>query len=561
MNCRWLAYLLCTLGLISFGYGCKGGGSSEPSYITVLLTQPESGATEVPVLARIGFRVDADIDEATLSEDTFYLTDEDGAVVPSTVVIGADDPATAELTPEQPLSVLTQFTLTVTTGLLSTDGRSLEEDYEWRFTTLDSAWGTSQWLEETGTGTASQAQIAVDGALNAIAAWQYEDLSGAGTFIYANRYTRTDLWGDPVQIDSGLGAATNPKVAADDAGNGFAVWQRSDDGGSTTNIWSNRSDTNGVWGTPELLQNVELTPARNPSVAADPSGNAIAVWAQRDLVSGNELVWAIRYEPGAGWGVAEPIDPMPAPLVGASTAVGMDDEGNAIAVWARQTVGGNVLWANRYTPGSGWGTAELIKSDTETSARDERLDVGPSGDAFVVWVQDQDGRDDIWAVRFSGSAWEAPLRLDDWDGGPKRLPDVAVDGSGVAHAVWSQADLDFANIWASAFAPESGWDAPELIEPPNEDPTQDSDATSPRIDANAAGNVFVVWRQNAASWGSIWSNRLDPGTGWMTAQTIEKIDRPAGFPNIAVDVDRHAHAVWPHSEARGVDWVRTNRFE
>ena len=68
----------------------------------------------------------------------------------------------------------------------------------------------------------------------------------------------------------------------------------------------------------------------------------------------------------------------------------MDDQGGAIAVWnpAAGGVGGRVIWANRYTPGSGWGDAVLIKSDETTSADGFGLDVGANGDAFVIWMQD-----------------------------------------------------------------------------------------------------------------------------------------------------------------------------
>jgi hypothetical protein len=244
----------------------------------------------------------------------------------------------------------------------------------------------------------------------------------------------------------------------------------------------------------------------------------------------------------------------------------MDDQGNAIAVWDPPAgpagEGGRVLRANRYTPGSDWGEAVPIKS---TSANDFRLDVGANGDAFVIWVQDNgdeiEPRDDIWAARFSEGTWSDPERIDRHDAGDKTAPDVAVDGAGIAYAVWSQADPDFDNIWAAQYNPGSdSWGAPERIEPPTEDPTDNENATVPRIDVNRAGNAFVVWRQNWDQQPSTWSNRLDPGTTWMTAERIEDIPETAFLPTIAVDEARHAHALWLHSNSSGIK-VRTNRFE
>ena len=566
MKSRWLAYAFMLVGLLSLGYACKGGG--DVAFIMVLETSPEEGRTDVQVDTRIGFRINANIDRETLTNDTFFVTDSQGTRIQGTFEFDDEEPDVAVLIPEDALSVITDFTATITTGLASSGGATLDKDFEWDFTTLDSAWGKDDWLEFVGTGTSDQHQIAVDAQSDAIAVWEYTE--PAGTRIWANRYTRVFLWGEPEPIDDGNQPSSNPRLATDDAGNGFAVWQQSV-AAALNNIWTNRYVVGEGWGTPVLLQNVdESTNARSPSVAADPAGNAIAVWVQRDMDSPNRVVWANRYEPGSGWGLAESIDPIPTPTVGEKISLGMDDSGNAIAVWARQTVPsgggrGEVLWANRYVAGVGWGDAGLIKPDPETRARDERLSVGPNGDAFVVWVQNQDARDDIWGVRFSASGWEAPERIDDYDAGNKKQPDVAVDGMGIAHAVWSQADQDltpdFENIYANQYS--SGWGTPELIEPPNEEPDEDGDAETPRVGVNADGNVFVVWTQVWQDWVSVWSNRRDPvEMSWMPMRTerIEDTERAARLPKVVVDDNRHAHAVWLHNIS-GSQWVRTNRFE
>ncbi|MDH3201043.1 MAG: Ig-like domain-containing protein [Myxococcales bacterium] len=565
MKSRWLAYVL--LGAVSFGLACKGGDGGG-SFLEIIEFFPENGREDVQVEVRIAVRLSDRIDPATLTSETFFLTDEDGAVVPSTVTI-LDEPnaepsqrgTAAELKPVAPLAVITNFTVTVTTDLMSTGGLTLEEDFEWRFKTLDAEWGESEWIEPLGPGTSSTQEIAIDEQLNAIAVWEIDD--GVGTSIVANRYTRTDLWGEPEPIDDGNGDATNPQLAVDGAGNGFAVWVRTEAG--TTNIWTTRYDAEqGSWDTPALLQNGDVTRARDPSVAADRLGNAVAVWVQIDLDTGREVIRAIRYEPGTGWGDAVTIGVPGTFIAAGSTAVGMDDDGNAIAVWDPPA---GLLWANHYTPGSDWGGAVPIKSDGTTSADGFRLDVGANGDAFVIWVQDNgdemEPRNDIWSARFAGGVWSDPGRIDRHDGGDKSAPDIAVDGAGVAYAVWSQIDPAFANIWAAQYTPDTPglWGIPELIEPENPDPNEDGDATVPRVEVNRAGNAFVVWRQIWDSWGSVWSNRRDPlDTTWRTAERIEDIPETAFLPTIAVDEARHAHALWLHSES-DTNKLRTSRFE
>ena len=563
-------------------FGCKGdsGGGGGTAFLEIVSFTPAADRNDVQVEVQIGLRVSERIDPSTLTSETFFLAGPDGAVVPSTVILleeNDDDPARngtgALLRPDGPLEVLSDYTVTVTTGLMSTNGTSLEEDFDWSFKTLDAAWGEAEWIEPLGTGNSGQQALVVDEALNAIAVWTLD--TEAGGVIYANRYTRVDLWGDaPEPISDAAGDAANPKLAADAAGNAFAVWVRGT-AASDQNIWANQYDVEaGTWGDPGLLQDGNVTRARLPSVAADPAGNAIAVWVQVDDDTDKDVIRAIRYEPGTGWGSAVTIG-SPQFTV-SSTDVGMDDQGGAIAVWDELSggVGGRIIRANRYTPGMGWRDlteVEDVKADDATKAEGVRLDVGSNGDAFVIWTQDvpsEGDRNDVYAARFSGGAWSVePERIDAYDGGDKSTPDIAVDGAGTAYAVWLQNEEFDAgdridNVWLAEYARSSGWANPVLIEPPSEDPTDDGDATAPRVDVNRVGNVFVVWGQIFGSWPSIWSNRRDPGTSWVAAkaEVIEDYPEAANGPIIAVDEARHAHALWRHS-AENFRSMRTNRFE
>lgn len=586
MNTRWLAYGLALAALVVFGYACKGGDGVV--YLTVLQESPEDERTDVQVETRIGFQVDAPIDEATLTSDTFFVEDPNGTRVVGELSLDDDDPSITIFNPDGPLDVITTFTATITAELAGRGGATLEEDFTWQFMTLDAEWGISEWVEPSGIGRSAEQQVVVDGQSNAIAVWEFTpELAGSNppTGIWANRYTRVDLWGVPEQIDAGDGGSRNPALAADDAGNAFAVWEEwSNDGGRLeANIWTNRYVVDQGWGTTERLQDGVL-PSLTPSVAADPAGNAIAIWIELEFPSNRQVVRSRRYEPGSGWGTNELIDAVPNTTPPSTTDVQLDDSGNAIALWSERTLtvpeggSGEVLWANRYVAGEGWETARLIKSDPATRAQNARLSLSANGEAHVVWIQYVDNpgnqtRHDIWSVRYApGSNWDStdwtePERIDNYEIGNKGSPDIAVDGMGVAHAVWWQDDQelqnDFVNIHANRYTAASGWGTPVLVEPPTLDPRDDANASQPRLGVNAAGNTFVVWRQDWENWGSIWSNRIDPGQNWVPTNTvlIENIARPGKSPKIAVDDNRHAHAVWLHAVETSIDRVRTNRFE
>jgi hypothetical protein len=77
--------------------------------------------------------------------------------------------------------------------------------------------------------------------------------------------------------------------------------------------------------------------------------------------------------------------------------VANDATGNAIAVW--RECGG--IWANRFTPGSGWGLPELIETNDNGRAERPQVAMDASGDAVAVWYKWDDGyRASIWAIRF-----------------------------------------------------------------------------------------------------------------------------------------------------------------
>jgi hypothetical protein len=603
---------LALSALMVAGYACKGGGSGV-TYLTVLQESPEDGRTDVQVETRIGFQVDAPIDEATLSSDSFSVTDPQGAELVGTLELDEDDPSVVVFTPDEPLDVITTFTATITTELAATGGATLEEDYDWEFRTLDSEWGISEWIEPTGNGRSDDQRVVVDAQSNAIAVWEFTTtLTGSNppTGIWSSRYTRVNLWSPPEQIDAGDGGSLKPDLAVDGAGNGFCVWEeRKNDGSQERNIWANRYEVDQSWGTPERIQ-ASVLPSLRPNVAADSEGNAIAIWVELEFPSNLQVVRSRRYEQGTGWTLNEAIDERPTPSVPESVDVQMDGDGNAIAIWAERALpagvcsltitttclvsadcpvdetcrrdgNGEVLWANRYVPGVGWETARPIKGDPNTRADNARLGLSQNGEAHVVWIQYGDTsstpfeerRKDIWSVRYmpgsdwAGSDWGEPEPIDNGADGEKLGPAIAVDAAGVAHAVWSQQDEilqnDFRNIYANRYTPGSGWGMPGIIESPSLDPRDDADATQPQVGVNAAGNTFVVWRQDWEDWGSIWSNRIDPGEPWVAENgaLIEIISRAGRSPTVVVDDNRHAHAVWMHSVETQVDRVRTNRFE
>ena len=376
-------------------------------------------------------------------------------------------------------------------------------------------------------------------------------------------------WQTPALIGPELAGAYTT-VAVDPDGNVTAVWSQSD--GVRYNIYANRYTPGGGWGIAELIETSNEAAARyySPEMAIDPDGNVTAVWCQSDGVRYN--IYANRYTPSEGWGTAE--------LLGASDTesaypkVGIDPDGNVTAVWSQYLA----IYANRYTPSEGWGTAERIDSydpPLGTGSGNILPDVAVDldGNAIAVWVGRVSSgglsrRDDIWANRYTpGGGWGVPELIETNDGMYDTLgyPDsrvsVAVDLDGNATAVWNQSEYDTGtSIWANRYTPGGGWGVPELIE-------NRFYVWRPAVVVNPSGNAIAVWQTGyfSSSPTSIWSNRYTPSGGWGLAEQIETQDPggPGGGtqPDVVVDLDGNATAAWQwYSSATGDSSIRAARF-
>jgi hypothetical protein len=424
-------------------------------------------------------------------------------------------------------------------------------DYSWSFTTRDAVWGSAQLIETNDGGGAFSPQVAVDPAGNALAAWEQRD--GARSDLWATRLTPATGWGtaELTKTDN-TGNVSQLHVAVDPNGNVLAVWVLRYNG-TLTNIWANRLTPDTGWGTAQRIGTGNTGGAYSPRVAVDSSGNALAVWIQLDgtryTTHGN------RFTPATGWGTAQRIGSYTRGGP-SSPQVAVDPSGNGLAIW-HQTDGGPIsIWANRFSTATGWGTAELLTS-TAYFAFEPRIAVDPQGNGHAVWYQVDDGRTNIWANRFiPATGWGTAQPIETDNAGSASWPTLAVDSSGSALAVWEQSDGTRQNIWANRFTPATGWGTAQLLETDNAGNT-----SRPQVAVDPHGNALAVWVQSDGTRDNIWANRFIPAIGWGTAQLIETDNAgDASSPQVAVDSSGNALAVWSQSDGTRSNLL-ANRFE
>lgn len=418
------------------------------------------------------------------------------------------------------------------------------------------SWRAPERIDETPFG--ASAQVALDANGTAIVVWDVAQGGCFGDDVFARRHSRGETWSPIDQMDDDRDSAYIPEVAVDPSGNAVAVWTQ----GWCENargVWSNRFEAGTGWSTPEQVDDPSAGDAGLfVQVAVDREGNAIAVWHQ--FGERTTSVWANRSTPGDGWGEPEQIETNDLDY-SRDPRIAMDTNGNAIAVWYESDGTRENVWANRYERDrDGWGSPKLLESRNAGSANFPQVAMDPEGNAVAVWRQSDGTRFSVWANRYRlGDKWGEAELIEHNDEGHAAEPSVGLDGSGNAIAVWSQFDGALENIWANRFRPGQGWGEPELIEQNDE-----GNALHPKLAVAANGEAVVVWEQWDGLRNYVWASAYRPGHGWDSAQRVDthnEIDGNILRPQVAIDPDGNAMAAWDHTLIPVSQNIWTARFE
>ncbi len=412
-----------------------------------------------------------------------------------------------------------------------------------------SGWRIGELIETENSGNAQFPQVALDASGNAIVVWHHND--GTRFNIYSNRYNADIGWGEAELIETDdSGDARYPQIVIDNSGNALAVWQQYD--GTRDNIWSNRYTAGVGWGTAELIETEDAGDAHYPQISIDGSDNAVAVWSHFDGTRYN--IWSNRYTADVGWGTAEMIETDNSGHA-YNPQVGMDESGNGVVVWQQYDGARYNVHSNIYTAGTGWGTVEIIE-DEQGTVSGSQVALDGSGNAVAVWSQSDGLRNNIWSNRYTAdSGWGEAEMIETDNSGPADNPQIVIDGSGNAMVVWRQPSGYRNSIWSNRYTVGAGWGEAELIETDNS-----GHALSPQIAIDRSGNAVAVWSQYDGTRYNIRSNRYTMGAGWDEAELIETANSGGAYrPQVAVELSVNTVAVWSQSD--GIfDNIRANRF-
>jgi hypothetical protein len=219
---------------------------------------------------------------------------------------------------------------------------------------------------------------------------------------------------------------------------------------------------------------------------------------------------------------------------------------------ADHEVAGSVSVADKiatFTPSSALSVIMTYKATIKSGVKDVQ------GNAMA--------EDYSWSFTTDRS-WSAPRPVDTT--GPSGSPCAAIDQDGNAVAAWNQLTVNY-HIFSNRYdASTQSWGTPLQLE--NLSPPDSTPAFNCRIAMDSGGNAYVIWYQLEKSSGfkNIFANRYDAIrgvwdiTGAGIAIGLSPNPGAAIYPEIAVNRDGKAFAVWRQTEASGRNSIYAAKY-
>jgi hypothetical protein len=294
----------------------------------------------------------------------------------------------------------------------------------------------------------------------------------------------------------------------------------------------------GVWHPAETAK-VNAPNTSDVQVAVTPDGNAVAVWHEYNGSYTN--VWANVFTLGTGWGTAQQLQ-VSNTHDEVEPKVAVNGQGDAAVVWTEHTGVRADIWYRRYTAGNGWGTpTQLSASNVGQANYAPQVAMNANGDAVFSWANYDAGDYAVWARYFpANGVMGAAARIESATGttGDAKL---AIDAAGNATALWSNYDSlnNSVDLWANTYS-NGTWGAGSIIENSTESVSEYS------VTVNNAGVVLAGWTQQiTGSSQGVYVSRYDAGAGWSAATTLATTtNSSAYYPQVAADADGNAMIVW-----------------
>lgn len=231
----------------------------------------------------------------------------------------------------------------------------------------------------------------------------------------------------------------------------------------------------GAWTAPATLDSA----GHRPSLAADGTGNVLAVW-----VSGDE-VRASHYLVGSGWRAVESLNRGALEL--RSLGVAVNPTGVGVAAWCEERLDGSHIVAHRFEPASGWSDATDLAGVPACARSSPTFEYLQDRSTVVVGISD----------------------------------------AGIPTVLWTDGDI---KLRRQTLVPSPTWTLPVSL-------TSSGRAVNPRLAVNGGNDAIAVWQYDGAGEMLLRARRFSSSTAsWSAASTISP-HQPIRSAELAVNMD------------------------
>lgn len=341
-------------------------------------------------------------------------------------------------------------------------------------------------------------EVGIDAQGDAVAVWQH---GTEGNVEAATRRASSGIWQAPVAISPEGGSWLRPQVAVDARGDAVAVWNsphpEGGPGGTPKDTIQAAAKPAGAseWEPAVWVSEFGKAPYNGrisevPQVAIDAEGGAVAVWedqAESASVFHKFIEAAVKPPNSATWG--------PAVILGdggRQPKVAMDARGDAIAVWAGP---GGLYSATLPASSSTWQPAVTISTN---EAEHPHVAIDAQGDAVAAWESIGTEINTVQtAAKLAEGAWRAPTSLSEpvaySHGYPPLYPSLAIDAKGSAVAAWDGVRSPMGEGVQAAVLPAIGasWQASVRVA------ETEGFLVGPLVSMDEKGNGVAAWERGA----------------------------------------------------------------
>jgi hypothetical protein len=361
-----------------------------------------------------------------------------------------------------------------------------------RYIAATNSWGPPMTL--AGPAQFGTADVAVDGSGNAFFLMT-RSVAGSSEIQVVRFVPISGTMTTATLSSNGVGAAFG-EVVADAAGNAIVVWEEA------AGVRSARYDSaSATWG-----GSVQISAAGAvvPRLAIDGVNDITAIW--RVLSAGQQIIQAARFDSTAlNWGPVIDISLTGPASPFQTTRVAADSAGNVTAVWGQSNGNNTIIQSARFVKATGMWSSATDLSAPGANAEVSNVAADSAGNAIAIWRRASGSTYVIQTARFdAGSAsWRTPVDLTAPTGLPYPLPQIKLDASGNAIALWAHSQIGLGiQIQASRYTATSNqWSALVALSAAGEA------AGNPDFGFDAAGNGTAVWFQSAGGLGAIQTTR------------------------------------------------------